>query len=258
MKVFLSIVITLVIVISLAFAYLGYLPVIGGIFGWDKPKDLGITYSEEDLNIAIEKSGAEYAVLDASTPDESSIQFEGTHETTTSWSSAELSALLNDRPWKHWPVNGVQMRINDDNTVEMTGIVNRERLRGYCTGIGVPSEVIDRLYLMPSETPFYLHATGSLSDNKISTLDFLSVEMGRYSVPTGLLLSVKDNQLLENSYAEDINSELSKYSGKKGYLVDFINEKLAWVSGFFANSAEFSEGSLNFEGSIPDTEQTVR
>ncbi len=255
-KVWLVILAVIILVPVIFFALAGYIPGLSALFGATKPRDLGVTYTEEDKNSAIKKSGATYGELPSSTSDGSSIQFVGSHEINTSWSSAEMTALLNDRPWKYWPISDVQLRINSDNTVEMSGVVSAEKLRGYGAGIGVPGAVIDRVSLLPAEAAFYLKGSGSLSDNKVASFDISNAQLGRLSIPTSVLLSYQ--KIIDHAYAEDVVSELSKYSGKKGAIVDFINGRLSWVSGFFAKKAEFSEGKVYFEGSLPDEELTVR
>lgn len=255
-KVGLGILIVIILVPVIFFALAGYIPGLSALFGATKPRDLGVKYTEEDKNSAITKSGATYDTLDASTSDDMSIQFSGSHETATSWNSAEMTALLNDRPWKYWPISDVQLKINPDNTVEMSGVVNAEKLRGYGAGIGVPQAVIDRVSLLPASAAFYLKGSGSLSENQVASFDITSAQLGRLSIPTGVLLSYQ--RVIDHAYAEDVVSELNKYSGKKGAIVDFINEKLGWVSGFFAKKAIFSDENLEFEGSIPDKELTTR
>ena len=255
-NVWLAILAVIILVPVIFFALTGYIPGLSALFGATKPRDLGVTYTEEDKNSAIKKSGATYGELPSSTSDGSSIQFVGSHEINTSWSSAEMTALLNDRPWKYWPISDVQLRINSDNTAEMSGIVNADKLRGYGAGIGVPGAVVDRVSILPKEAAFYLKGSGSLAGNNIDNFDITSAQLGRLSIPTSVLLSYQ--KIVDRAYAEDVVSELSKYSGKKGAIVDFINGRLSWVSGFFAKKAGFSEGKVYFEGSLPDEELTVR
>lgn len=207
-------VIFFVVIPVVFFALAGYIPGLSILFGTNKPRDLGVNYTEEDKNLAIKKSGVTYGELPSSTADDSSIQFVGSHDINTSWSSAEITALLNQRPWKYWPISDVQLRINPDKTVEMSGVVNAEKSRGYGLGIGVPGAVVDWVSLLPTEAAFYLKGTGSLSDNKVANFDITSAQFGRLTIPTSVLLSYQ--KIVDYAYAEDVVSELSKYSGKKG------------------------------------------
>ena len=257
-KIFLGVVVVLVLLVLTSLAYVGYMPALAKVLGWDKPKDLGISYTDQDKEQARSKSGVVYEELPASTPDSAGIQFSGVKVVNTSWSSAEMTALLNNRPWKYWPIKDVQLRINEDNTVEMSGVFNSDKLRGYGAAIGVPEAVLSRLNLLPAEAPFYLKGSSSLSENHVSSFDITSAEMGRVSIPTSVLLSL-NSSLTDRAYAQqDLTSELSQYSGKKAAIVDFINGKLSWISGFYAKKANFSGGKLNFDGTLPQKELSTR
>lgn len=248
--------ISIIVVIVLVLGWFGLIPGLSTLFGANKPKDLGVKYSEVDFNRAHAASGVSYETI-SDTPVSSSISFSGSHEANLSLNSAEMTALMNDRPWKYWPIKDVQLRINPDGTAEMSGVFNEKKLEGYAAAIGTPQAVIDRLNLLPAEAAFYLKGTAALSNNQVSKFDITSAKMNRISIPTSLLLSM--NLLIADyAYADDVTDELSKYSGKKAAIVDFINSKLSWVSGFFAKSAQFKDGKLEFSGTLPDQELSAR
>ena len=216
---------------------------------------MGIKFTQEDFKSARQKSGVDWK--EESDNLQTSISFSGSHDTNTSWTSEEMTALLNDRPWKYWPISEVQLKINNDGTAEMSGIFDEKKLEGYAAAIGTPQVVVDRLPILPSRAAFYLKGTGSLSNNQVSKFDITSAKLNRIPIPTGLLLG--RNQLTtQTAYADDVTSELAKYSGKKAHVVNFINEKLSWVKGFFASRAEFKDGKIEFEGKLPDQEITAR
>jgi hypothetical protein len=81
------------------FAYLGCVSGLSSVFGTDKPRDLGIKYSQADFDSARAKSLIEYIALPAGTPDELSLQRSGSRPVNTFFTSAEASALMNDRPF---------------------------------------------------------------------------------------------------------------------------------------------------------------
>src|SRR3990172_2039941 len=142
------IVLALIAVIILALA--GYIPGLSNLFGANKPRDLGVTYTGQDFNSVREKSKITWETLPAGTSNSASIQFSGSHSVDTAWSSAEMTALLNNRPWNYWPISNVQMKINSDGTAEMSGIINSEKLRGYATAIGTPGAAVERISILPS------------------------------------------------------------------------------------------------------------
>jgi len=253
----LIILIVVILVPLIYLAMLGYIPGLSDILGAKKPVGLGIKYTKDDFDAAHGRSGVNYEETKDASSANGSISFSGSHDVNSLWTSQEMTALLNDRPWKYWPISKVQMRINADNTVEMSGIINSVKLRGYAQAIGVPAAVADRTNLLPGEAAFYLKGSASLADNNVSSFDITGAKLGSVSISPGLLLSAKDG-FTQVAYAEDLKSELSKYSGKKGYVVDFINSKLSWIQGFFAKRAEFKGGKLEFDGKLPDKEISAR
>lgn len=258
LKIFLIVVAVIVLFVLIAFARLGYLPGVAKVFGWDKPRDLGIVYTKADFQTARAKSKVIYEELPSTTIDSASIQFSGVRDIDTSWNSAEITSLMNNRPWKYWPISQAQLRINSDNTVELSGVFNREKLVGYGKAIGVPQAILERASILPNEAPFYLKGSSSLAENKVATFDISEAQMGRMSLPASVLLSFIKPYITSSAYAADLGAELSQYSGKKAAIVDFINSKLAWINGFYAKKANFSDGKLYFQGTLPEKELSIR
>lgn len=258
-KVFLIILICLIIGVVGLLGFLGYIPGLSSVMGANKPKDLGITYTEADKASAREKSQVVYAELPSNTPAESSIVRSGSRAVNTSWSSAEMTALMNNRPWRYWPIKDVQLRINNDGTAELSGVVLKDKLSGYFTAIGVPSEVSSTIAkFLPASSAFYVKAKTSLTDNQVSDFDIQAVSLGKISIPVNLLLSSKPAKLVGRALAQDITGELTKYSGKKAAVVEFINSRLAKITGFYAKKAYFSAGKLYFDGTLSEKESTLR
>jgi len=257
LKILLGIVIFIILAIIFVLAYFGYVPGLSSLLGADKPRDLGITYTEADHTSARAKSQVVYEELPANTPVESSIVRSGSRPITASWTSSEMTSLMNNRPWKYWPIKNVQLKINNDGTAELSGVVVREKLKSYAVAIGVPKNVADiGISLLPSSAVFYVKAKTSLTGNKVSDFDIQSVSLGKMPIPTGILLS--SVKIINHTYAETLTGELSKYSGKRAAIVNFINSRLSQITGFFAKRAYFSDGKLNFDGTLSEKEATVR
>jgi len=259
LKVFLWIVLIIVLIVVLFLGYLGFIPGVSALFGSNKPRDLGITYTEADRTSARTKSQIEYTELPATTPDDQSIQRIGSRPVTTSFSSAEISALMNDRPFKYWPYKNVQMKFNADGSAEVSGQLVKSRLPGYMASIGIAQNVTDKVVqYMPSNTVFYVKGKAALSNNQVSVLDPSKVEIGRMSIPVNYFLSSNDSGTAFAADQSEIESGLSSVSGKKAKIIAYINEHLAGIKGFFAKSANFSDNSLNFDGNLNEKEMTVR
>lgn len=258
MKIFLGFILAVIIAIVLFLGYLGFIPGVSAIFGSNKPRDLGIKYTEADRVSGKAKSQIEDETLPANTPDEQSLQRIGSRPVTTSFSSAEITALMNDRPFKYWPYKNVQMKFNADGSAEVSGQLVKSRLPGYMASIGISKTVADKVVqYMPSNTVFYVKGKAALTDNQVSILDPSKVEIGRMSLPLNLLLSSNENVAYAADQAE-IEGGLSQVSGKKGKIIAYINEHLASIKGFFAKKANFSNDSLNFDGNLNEKEMTVR
>lgn len=261
LKLFLGILGAIVIVVVLFLGYLGFIPGISAIFGSNKPRDLGIKYTEADRTTARAKSQIEYDVLPANTPESQSIIRTGSRAVNTTFNSAEATALMNDRPFKYWPYKNVQMKFNVDGSAEVSGQLVKGRLPGYLASIGVSKTVADNVIkYLPSNTVFYVKAKASLTDNKVSLLDPSKVEIGRFSIPVNTILSF-DANITNKAYAADqaeIENGLSSVSGKKEKIIAYINEHLSSIQGFFAKKASFSDNTLNFDGNLNEKEATVR
>jgi len=259
LKVLLVVVVGLVLVGVIILGMLGFIPGLSTLLGANRPRDLGVTYTEADYAAARSKSQLEYEALPSDTSVEQSLQRSGTRPVTATWSSAELSALMNDRPWRYWPIKDVQLRVNNDGTAELSGVVMRDKLPGYGAAIGVPQAVIDTVVkFLPPNPAFYVKAKTSLTNNQVSDFDVQSVYLGKLSIPVDTLLSLQSVNLVPRAYAEDLTGELTKYSGKKAAVVEFINARLSKITGFFAKRAYFSDGKLNFDGSLSAKESTLR
>lgn len=261
MKAFKIIGIVLLIVILavvLFLGYLGYIPGVSAIFGSNKPRDLGVKYTEEDRASARAKSQIEYTELPLSTPDEQSLVRSGTRPVTADFSSAEITALMNDRPFKYWPYKDVQMKFNADGTAEVSGRLVKDRVAGYCASIGVSKEVAEKVVqYLPANTVYYVKGKAALANNQVSVLEPSVVEIGRMSIPLNWILSLNNNTAYAQD-AEGIKTELNSYSGKKAKIVEYINAHLAGIKGFFAKSAFFEENKLHFEGNLNTNEAAVR
>ena len=257
-KVTIVLVVCLVLAALVFFGLLGYIPGLSSLLGATKPRDLGVTYTEADFAAARSKSQLEYAALPSETPPDQSVQRSGSRPVTASWSSAEMTSLMNDRPWRYWPLKDTQLKINDDGTAELAGVVVREKLKGYAAAIGVPQAVTDKVVsLLPANAAFYVKAKTSLTDNQVSDFDIQSVYLGRMPIPVDTLMSFRPS-LVGRAFAQGIAGELAKYSGKKAAVVGFINDRLSKITGFYAKRAYFADGELRFDGTLSEKESTVR
>jgi len=102
----------LIIIIVLVGGYFGLVPGVSSIFGFDKPKDLGITYTEADRLSGRAKAGWEVIELQPDLPPEESYNFTGQNAVDTTFNERELTAWANE-PRTNFPLSDCQIRVNE-------------------------------------------------------------------------------------------------------------------------------------------------
>lgn len=260
-KIFFSFILLVIIVLVLALGYFGFIPGLSTVFGSDKPRDLGVKYTEEDRASARGKSKIEYEALPEEYASSGGFQTSGEREVSTQFSSAEMTALMNNRPWRYWPYKNVQVKFNADESVEISGIFMKGKLEGYGAKIQLPREAINFVNkYLPSDPVFYVKGKAVLDDNKVSVFEPQSFEIGRVPMPVEMFLAFAPPSLVKTTYASsgDMLSELSRVKNKRALIIEYINQRLTTFEGFYAKSARFGENKLIFDGTLPEKELTVR
>ena len=264
-KLFLLVFLFSIAAIIFGLGYMGYIPAIAKLLGTNKPKDLGIRYTEKDRIEAHAKSGVQYGILPASTSDELSIQRFGKHEVDMVRTSVQATAMMNNRPWKFWPYQNVQVKFNADGSGEVSGGLNKAVVPSYAAAIGIPKVAVEfAMKLLPPSPVFYLKMKGSLVDNKVGIFEPQVFELNRIPLPVDKFLAFNKPlfQLVKPVNAQlniDMLTDLAKVKNKKDLIIGYINGRLEGYSSFFyAKEARIEENKLIFKGSLPDQEATVR
>jgi len=254
-----------VVVIIFGLGYLGYIPAIANLLGTNKPRDLGIRFTEKDRVDAHTKSGVQYGTLPASTSDELSIQRFGRHNVDTSWTSAQISALMNNRPWKYWPYKDVQVKFNADGSAEVSGGLNKTVVPNYAAAIGIPKVAVEfAMKLLPPTPVFYLKMKASLKDNQVKVFEPQAFQLNRIPLPVDKFLAFNKPvfQLVKSVNAQlsiDMIGDLAKVKNKKDLIIGYINGRLSGYSSFFyAKESLIEENKLIYKGTLADQEATVR
>lgn len=252
-----------VLVVVLALGYFGIIPGLSSLMGTNKPRDLGIKYTEVEYKSARGRSQIEYTALPANTLPEASRVFSGSRPVKTEFSSAEVTALMNNRPWKYWPYSSVQIKFNADGSGEISGVLIKDKLPGYGAMIGVPKEAVEfAMKFLPNNPVFYVKGKAALADNIVSVFEPQKFEIGRIPLPVGIFLSFVPPQFIKQTYAAvdigGMSSELSKVQNKRALIIGYINQRLSTFSGFFAKSAYFTEDRLVFDGTLSEKEAVVQ
>lgn len=215
----------------LVLGYLGFVPGLSDIMGTNKPRDLGVKYTSADLNSINSKTGVVYSSLPASTTPEQSEKVSGSKPIQIQVTESELTAMVNDHAskWKYYPVSDVQIKIESDGSMKMSGILKIDRLNGYVQATGKTGEQVEQALSMAktlgSNPRFYGEWKLNVVNGQVSG-DIKSIQIGNIDAPQDQIQSYK-------------NLIFSAIEGRLNQLQ--INAKTITVNN----------GKLIFDGDIP-------
>ena len=236
MKKLLVVILLLFIVVVSILGYLGFVPIVSSVFGSNKPKNLGIKYTLEDKKTAVEKLGIKYDQLSAKETAEKGLVLKGSHPVDKLLTSQELTALADTRQKQValFPFKNVQIRINTDNTIEGSAILEFNTALNYLLTLGVPLEqinqAVDKFKILRGELPVYLKVSGEVANNS-SNVTVKSAEIARIPIP----------QSLVNKYGPSLNN----------LVEDIISQRRP---NHDIKSLKVENGQVHFVGSSPDEE----
>lgn len=215
---------------------LGVVPVLSPLFGAG-PKNLGITITTEDSVKSREKVGTTIVSLPANTPLQDDFRLEGKRPVDFTFTSKELTAHSNNRPWKNYPVKNVQIKIHEDGTIESSGTLIISKALPYALGLGyTETQIRDAMKtynIPPFEVPIYILGKGSVSNDRV-TVDAQTVKIGAVTIPEQIVARA-------NTEAESVlNDLIAKHS-----------------SAFHAEEVSFANGAMHFKGDAPQTEYVI-
>jgi len=216
--------------------YLGFVPGVSNLFGSNQPKDLGVIYTEADYASAHARNGTTHTILPDALNPEDSIKFSGQHQVNTTYTQAEFNALINYRDWEYYPLRDCQFRINQDGTLEFTGIIIKNRINGYMEALGADENslntILGYLKYIPGNVAFYTKGKFEIINGQIINTNVDTFKIGNLSL-TG---QVEDNlsSIISGAY-----SQMNSYPG------------------FTIKTLTFNNGQVQFEGTLPDSARTI-
>lgn len=220
------------IVLLIILLVAGYFSYTLGIFVKPTPKNLGVTYSENDFKSSVTKAKITYTNSPVTSNPESAIAYSGSHKVSDSFTSSELTSVANYRSWQYLPFENIQIKLNEGG-VEISGNLDTSKVIGYLQAVGgLKKEEAEKIknYIPISGKPsFYVNAKGSVKDNDLK-LDLQSVSIGSVSIPKTI-----------------ISENMSR-------IESFLEQRAREWQGFSVKSLEIKDGKLSFDGTLPDTE----
>jgi hypothetical protein len=233
-------VVSIVIVLVLVAGYFGLVPGVSSIFGSNKPRDLGVTYTAADNASGHAKGGMQILSLPADTPLTQSLVFSGSKPASFDLTQAEVTAMINNNQWAYLPVSDVQVKFNADGTTEWSGILELDKLHDYALARGLTEAdynnaitEVSKYAIIQKSMPFYVKGTGSVVNGSI-TFNCDSFKIGR--LPVELASQINDHH-------DD--------------LLNLLNEDVLTIPGFSCNNLSVSDGQVHFDGTLPQSVSMV-
>lgn len=212
----------------------------GSYFYFLRPQNLGIVYSQKDLNLANEKLKVRFEALSKDLKTDKTIIVAGAHPVDQSFTSEELTALVDNRhkQYIYFPFRNVQIRVNKDGTVEGTATVTYNDAVNYLVALGVSYQDIVKAaakFQVPKiGFPVYLKAKGSIINN-----------LGHIKIESAKIANVPIPQNLVDQYGPGVN-DLAQ---------SVIKER---QPSYNIETLKAIDGKVYFKGTSPDVEMAAR
>lgn len=217
----------IILAIVLVLGYLGFVPGVSALFGSSTPRDLGVKYTGQNLLSAYAKVGGDFQELSATKDPRDSLKYSGSQTVNTQLTNEEMTAMANAGKWVYKPTSDVQIRVNDDGTVEASGKIIKKNLPNFAKAHGFSDDDISKLeaaiILVPGNPIFYVKGKASVINNHAS-LDVEQAEIGR----------IDAKNYISPGMAESI-----------------IDQGINHVPGTNIRSATFENGNMKLDATLP-------
>ena len=234
MKKALIIVGSIIVVLILVAGYFGFIPGLANAMGANKAKDLGIKYTQDDLDKARQLTKIDLQNLSDSN---TSLGFSGQQEITGNYTSQMITAMISSAKYKYYPLSNTQVRINNDGTMEAAGNISIAKLVKWSNDLGADKNITNQATsytkIISSNPSFYLKGKMEVSSNQIS-LNVSEARISRFSAPSNII---------------------SQYQGQ---LADFVEQRIAKVPGMDIKSAKVENNELKIDGTYPAIEKSTK
>ncbi len=233
MKVLIGIIIgigVILLVAVLALGYLGFMPGVSNLFGSNKPRDLGVSYTAADYQSARTKTGTVISDLPSDAAPQDSLKFSGQKVINATFTESEFNALLDTRDWKYYPLKDSQLKIHPDGRVEFTAVLVKDRVESFAKAVGVSQENIGQITnyikLLPGDPAIDITGTCTVVNGRISQ-SVSKFKIGKLDVT---------DQIQKNSQS----------------IVNWVQDELFTLPGVSIKNFHFVNGKVQFEVTLPN------
>lgn len=223
--------VSIIVLIVLVLGYFGLFPGVSSLLGANKPKDLGVKFTEQDLN-----KGRELAPIELKDQTGGkSLAFEGSKSISGDYTSEVITAMINSAKYKYYPLTNTQVKIGPDGTVETSGNISISKVGQWSLDLGADEGLVATAksyigFVSPNPS-FYLKGKMSVSNNQIN-LNVSQAKVGRFTAPTSII---------------------DEYQGQ---LADFVADRMVNVPGMQVKSAVFEAGKMKLDATYPAIEKS--
>lgn len=205
-------------------------------------KSLGVTYTKQDYNSMMTKLAY---VKDAVPAGGSQNQYNYLYGKTThvevDFTSAEITSFFNENRPDYYAIKNVQVRVNEDGTIEATGSANVDYFLNEVLGGNYSKDQIKErvpmLGMLPSKVNLYLNFSGSVTNNQ-SSVTINNVAVQGITIPANYIQSSEAVRVV----TDGLNKIMQKYNTSAG-------------SNFARIAVE--NGKVVFKGDVPSSLERV-
>jgi hypothetical protein len=157
-------------------------------------------------------------------------QYGPTQPVNINLTSEEMTSFLNYNRPPYYAIKNVQVRVNADDTIEMSGTINTNYLLDTVVG-GVYSRsqvtsAFPPTAIFPGNLNMYYKASGQIESQKAVELSLKSVEIQGIGVPSPVYSSSDATNIATNI----LNSFISRIEIKNHATYDFVKVKNSMVN----------------------------
>lgn len=226
------------LLIILVLGYFGIIPFVAHILKTDKPRDLGITVSQNDRDKNKEIFGDIQRFFDSGDiENDTKIEYFGSVSRNVTLTSSQVTASIIDNQWRYKPVSEVQIKFGDNGDLEASGMLHADKVKQYLINSGINQDEInawfDKLNLNEKNIPFYIKANIEVIDNQLS-ISVSYLELGRLPIPNNLV------------------------SSNVGVVAEAINKRIKSIPNLDIKELKISEGVVSFIGTTPEYEKVFK
>jgi hypothetical protein len=215
--------------------WFGFAPVVSGWIGPKTPRDLGISFMEDDYRHARDKAGTTFETLEPGLSPRESLKMEGQHDVATYFSGPEIAVLANRAPWKYNFIRDGQVKIAEDGVVEAAGLVRLNRLSGHAAAHGGhgfrANLMLGYFRLIGFDTPYYARFSAKVVEGKLE-MEMKDLQIGRWKFSKRWL------------------------EAKDAAIEELVRTHLAQHPEISVRKLEFIPQLMRFEGMLPDKIRT--